>query len=222
MKNKTILGWLLVAATLISVALVVIRMAFNNDWGYTFVFWNLMLAWIPYAAAWAASLAERRRITFWVFMPFCALVWLAFFPNAQYLLTDFVHLTTEYRVTPLWYDVVLLLWAAWTGLLLGIVSLKMMQGVVARTFNPATGWVFAVGATALSSVGVFLGRFLRWNSWDLLQDPKLIAKDVYGIVRHPLANLPTYVFLVLFTLLFLFIYVTIYLLGRKEPGEEPA
>jgi uncharacterized membrane protein len=66
----------------------------------------------------------------------------------------------------------------------------------------------------VSSIGVYLGRFLRWNSWDLLADPLPIAHDLAGIVRHPIANLPTYVFTILFTLLFLFIYVAIHLFGR--------
>ena len=220
MKYKTILGWLMVAASLISLALVGIRMTYNDDRGYAFLIWNLLLAWVPYAAAWAASLAERRRITFLIFMPLCTLVWLAFFPNAPYLLTDFQHLATANGVTPLWYDVILLIWAAWTGLLLGIASLRMMQEIITRAFNPTAGWFFAIGATILSSIGVFLGRFLRWNSWNLLQDPLPIAKDMYGIVRHPLSNLPTYVFLILFTLLFLFIYVTVYLLGRVKVEDE--
>jgi len=220
MKRNTILGLLLVLASLISLALVTIRMVYNDNRGYSFLIWNLILAWVPYAAAWAASLAARNRITFWIIMPLCTLVWLAFFPNAPYLLTDFQHLATANRVTPLWYDVILLLWAAWTGLLLGIASLQMMQEIVRRAFGSAAGWVFAVGVTLLSSIGVYLGRFLRWNSWNLLQDPLPIAKDMYGIVRHPLANLPTYVFLILFTLLFLFIYVTIYLLGHGHPREE--
>ena len=89
-----------------------------------------------------------------------------------------------------------------------------MQEIVTRTFNRVIGWVFAIGVTVLSSIGVFLGRFLRWNSWDLLQDPIPIAKDIYGIVRHPISNLPTYVFTILFTLLFLFIYFTVHLFGR--------
>ena len=108
---------------------------------------------------------------------------------------------------------IVLIWFAWTGLLLGISSLYLMQEIVTRTFNPTLGWIFAIVVTSLSSVGVFMGRFLRWNSWDLLQDPIPIAKDVYGIMRHPISNLPTYVFTILFTLLFLFIYLTIHLFG---------
>ena len=108
---------------------------------------------------------------------------------------------------------ILLIWFAWTGLLLGIASLYLIQEIVTDTFNPLIGWIFAIGVTILSSIGVYLGRFLRWNSWDLLYDPIPIAKDMAAIVRHPISNLPTYVFTILFTLLFLFIYLTIHLFG---------
>jgi uncharacterized membrane protein len=216
MKNKTILGWLLVAATLISVAMVMIRIRYNGDYDFAFLIWNLLLAWIPYAAAWAAYLAERKRITFLVFMPLCTLVWLAFFPNAPYMLTDFVHLAQPGGATPLWFDVLMLVWAIFTGLLLGIASLKMMQQIIARTFSPAVGWVFVVASSMLSSLGIYLGRFLRWNSWNLLQDPLAIVKDVYDIVRHPITNFSVYVFMLFFTMLFLFIYVSLHLLDEKH------
>jgi uncharacterized membrane protein len=213
-KYKLSLGVLLLTATLISVILVKIHTRINGEDNYSFLVFNLGLAWIPFAAALAAYGAMRNRITFFLFMPICTLVWLIFFPNAPYLLTDFQHLAYTNVNTPVWFDVLIMIWFAWTGLLLGISSLYLMQEVVTRTFNPLMGWVFAIIVTILSSVGVYLGRFLRWNSWDILQDPLLIAKDMYGIVRHPITNLPTYVFTILFTLLFLFIYVTIHLFGR--------
>jgi uncharacterized membrane protein len=213
-KYKLALGALLIAASIISLTLVGVRMIWNGDHAYRFLILNLGLAWIPLVAALAAYLAQRNRVTFYLLMPVCVLIWLAFFPNAPYLLTDFQHLSATNSSTPLWFDVILLIWFAWTGLLLGVVSLALMQSIVTRMYNRVAGWVFALGATSLSSVGVYLGRFLRWNSWDLLQDALPIAKDMYGVVRHPFSNLPTYVFIILFTLLFLFIYVTIHLFGE--------
>ncbi len=211
---RLLLGILLVTASFISIILVKVHTRINGEDNYSFLIFNLGLAWIPFAAALAAYATMRHRITFFLVMPVCTLVWLVFFPNAPYLLTDFQHLAATSGNSPVWFDVILLIWFAWTGLLLGISSLLLMQEVVTRAFNPTIGWIFAIGATVLSSVGVYLGRFLRWNSWDILQDPVLIAKDMYGIVRHPIANLPSYVFTILFTLLFLFIYFTIHLFAR--------
>jgi uncharacterized membrane protein len=216
LKYKFALVGLLVAASVISLVLLRVHFMINGEDRYSTLDFNLMLAWIPFFAALAASAARRNRITFFLLMPVCTLVWILFFPNAPYLLTDFHHLVTTNSSTPLWFDVILLIWFSWTGLLLGIASLYWMQEIVTRTFNAIAGWIFAIGATCLSSVGIYLGRFLRWNSWDLLLDPLPIAKDMVGIVRHPFSNLPIYVFGILFTLIFLFIYITIHLFGQIQ------
>jgi uncharacterized membrane protein len=211
LKYKLALGSLLVIASVVSLALERLHVWVNGIQSYSNLVFNLGLAWIPLGAAVLAYIASRNRITFYLIMPICTLVWLIFFPNAPYLLTDFQHLAFTEGSAPLWFDVILMIWFAWTGLLLGIASLYLMHEIVAATFTPFIGWVFAIGATTLSSIGVYLGRFLRWNSWDLLYDPIPIARDMVAIVRNPISNLPTYVFTILFTLLFLFIYVTIHL-----------
>jgi len=213
LKYKLALGALLVCASVLSLVLEKMHTRISGSDNYSFLVINLRLAWIPLAAAALAYATMRNRITFYLVMPICTLVWLIYFPNAPYLLTDFQHLAFRSRGSLLWFDVIMLIWFAWTGLLLGIASLYLMQEIVTDTFNPLVGWIFAVSVTIMSSIGVYLGRFLRWNSWDLLQDPLLIAKDMYAIVRHPISNLPTYVFTILFTLLFLFIYLTIHLFG---------
>jgi uncharacterized membrane protein len=222
-KNKLLLGALLFTASIISVALVKVHGRITGVENYSFLVWNLFLAWIPLFASVVAYIAMGHKITFFLIMPISTLVWIIFFPNAPYLLTDFQHLAYTNPNSPMWFDVIILIWFAWTGLLLGISSLYLIQEIVTRTFNPLIGWVFAIGVTSLSSIGVYMGRFLRWNSWDILQDPIPIAKDIYGIVRHPMSNLPTYVFTILFTLLFLFIYFSIHLFSgiireRKKIG----
>lgn len=214
LKYKLALVSLLVFASVISIILEKVHARVSGSDNYSFLIFNLFLAWIPFGAAGLAYITRHNRITFYLIMPICTLVWLIFFPNAPYLLTDFQHLASTDGNAPLWFDVILLIWFAWTGLLLGIASLYLIQEIVTDTFSPLIGWAFAIGVTILSSVGVFLGRFLRWNSWDLVKDPIPIAKDMAAIVRHPISNLPTYVFTILFTLLFLFIYLTIHLFGR--------
>lgn len=220
-RYKWLLGALLAGSSVFSLALYRLHTLVNGVNSYAFLVFNLFLAWIPFVAAVVAYAARKNRITFILLMPVCVIVWLIFFPNAPYLLTDFQHLAFTTGDAPLWFDVILLIWFAWTGLLLGITSLYLMQEIVARTFNRVVGWSFAFGAVVLSSIGVYLGRFLRWNSWDLLQDPLPIARDMAGIVRHPIRNLPTYGFTILFTLLFLFIYLTVHLFGNvmRERGK---
>jgi uncharacterized membrane protein len=214
-KYKFGIFTLLLVASVICVALALFRLTRSDSLNYRFLVWNLILAWIPFlfAAVAYASAITRKPVMYFVIFG-CAIAWLVFFPNAPYILTDFQHLTVLDSQVPVWFDVILLIWFAWTGLLLGIISLYLMQEIVNRWFNPATGWLFAIIVIALSSFGIYLGRFGRWNSWDLWQNPTAVLRDVYDVARHPRANISTIGFTLIFTLFFLFIYVAIFFFGR--------
>jgi len=223
-KYKIALFLLLLFVSLFSIGLEIVHARVNGFPRYAMLIWNLFLAWIPLIAAGIAYLASWNKITFYIIMPISTLVWLAFFPNAPYLLTDFQHLANPGGGAPIWFDVILLIWFALTGLLLGLVSLQLMQEIVSRIFSPVLGWGFAIVVTIMSSIGIYLGRFLRWNSWDLLSNPIPIAYDMASIVRHPISNKATYVFTILFTLLFLFVYLALHLFAgviREQASRKP-
>jgi len=213
-KYKLAIFALLIVASVISIVLARARMAYSNTGDYSNLIWNLILAWIPFVVASIAYLVSWTRKFLFLVVPVCAFVWLIFFPNAPYMLTDFQHLSTNANNAPLWYDVLMLIWFAWTGLLLGVLSLYFMQDIVTRAFGRLVGWLFVASVTVLSSVGITLGRFYRWNSWDILGDPVPIAHDIWGWLRHPFANLRTYGFTLLFTSLFLFVYLALHAFGR--------
>lgn len=148
--------------------------------------WNLLLAWMPLFFA----LAIRRvldlpagTLRFGRARSLTALSagWLLFFPNAPYLVTDFVHLKPRYPV-PVWFDILLMMSFAWTGLMLGFLSLRVLQEEVVRRMGWSTGRWFVFGALALCSFGVYVGRIGRWNSWDVLVHP-------IGLTRWCVASL---------------------------------
>lgn len=197
------------------VALIGARMVYSHTVHYWFLLWNLALAWVPLVMAGIAHrLSASRRGSVWVVVVLAAGVWLLFFPNAPYILTDFLHLGSMGDLVPGWYDVLMLFWFAWTGLLLGVVSLYLMHDIVGRAVGTVGGWVFVVLAAGLGSFGIYLGRFMRWNSWDLLQRPLPLADKVWSGVSDPLAQPRLTAFTVLFALLFLFIYVAVYIFAR--------
>ena len=206
---------LLSAASLICVALIAARSWYSHTYHYWFLLWNLVLAWVPFVfAAIAYSLASARRAVLYVLIVLAALVWLAFFPNAPYILTDFLHLGSMGDIVPGWYDVLMLFWFAWTGLILGIVSLYLMQEIVTRGLGTVAGWVFVVVVAGLGSFGIYLGRFLRWNSWDLVRRPGPLANELLGRVTDPASQPRLLGFTLLFALLFLFIYVAVYIFAK--------
>jgi uncharacterized membrane protein len=210
---------LLFASAALGVAMVFVRVHFSGTLSYTFLFWNLFLAVIPFGIS---SLlfrlnSAKAKTPALVFYPLAAL-WLLFFPNAPYVLTDLIHLRPI--TVPLWYDLLLLLSFAWTSLMFGFVSLSDMQQLVRQRFNTATGWLFACTALALGSFGIYLGRFLRWNSWDILTEPQKLASDILEPLLNPLDHVGTYGFTVLLTAFLLLAYLMLQYFRPKESLQK--
>lgn len=154
---------------------------------YFFLCWNLFLAGVPAGASVLFEHESRRggsRVAAVVWLA----VWLAFLPNAPYLVTDFVHLRARPPV-PLWFDIALLTSFAGAGLMLGWGSVATVHDTLARAIGRAAAWAVAAGALLLSGYGIYLGRFLRWNSWDVLSRPGALLDVVYGHARgHDVAQ----------------------------------
>lgn len=215
MTERSKLHALLFASAALGVAMVFVRIHFSGTLSYTFLFWNLFLAVIPFGIS---SLLVRLyqptgKTSAFVFYPLAGL-WLLFFPNAPYILTDLIHLRPV--MVPLWYDLLLLLSFAWTSLMFGFVSLSDMQQLVRQRFNTATGWLFVCAALLLGSFGVYLGRFLRWNSWDVLTEPRQLAWDIVERLVNPLEHVGTYGFTVLLTAFLLLAYLMLQYFKPKE------
>jgi len=199
---------LLNLACLIVILLVVARVAYSDTGRHTGLLWNLFLAWIPFMLAYFAHLVSWRRSTVYFVIPGIAFLWLIFFPNAPYMLTDLQDLARRSFDAPLWYDVIIVVWASWTGMLLGVISLYLMQDIIIRTFGRLPGWVFVFAISALSSFGIYIGRFVRLNSWDILQNPTEVAQQILGLVIDPSMRLAA--FTILYTIFFLFVFLLLY------------
>jgi uncharacterized membrane protein len=165
----------LAAASVFAVGLVVLRFLLSGNLHYANLVWNLALAWVPLVLALVVYDRVRRGYAGPLLVAPLAL-WLLFLPNAPYLVTDFI-LLRDIQDMPIWFDVVLLTTFGWTGLVLGFVSLYLVQTVAKRLAGLVAGWLVALGALAASGVGIYLGRYLRWNSWDLLVQPAAVLDD---------------------------------------------
>ena len=142
-----------------------------------FLIWNLLLAWIPLFFAAGFAVVHRR-----VWLLPLGLGWLAFLPNSPYLVTDLVHLSEGVE---LWRHVLQYGFAAWTGIMLGVVSMRLIHARVEREYGAVSGWAAVVVSIALCSIGVVVGRFQRWNSWDLMTQPHAVVTTTFKWVRSP-------------------------------------
>lgn len=207
-------------ASLISVLLVSVRVATTRDFHWAFLVWNLFLAWLPLVFALLACEQFRaRRANGWKLGALSG-AWLLFFPNAPYICTDVIHVVyRSHRY--FWVDLVLILLFAVTGLVLGFVSLYLMQSLVRRRFGQIAGWLFVVNVAGLSGFGIYLGRFLRFNSWDIVAQPLKLYHGISNWAANPLANSNTGTFPVLFAIFLLLAYVMLYTLTHLPKPLEP-
>ena len=221
-KYRLMMFLLLAGATVFSVVIWRVRAEYTGTGRYGFLIWNLFLAWIPFIISYFTYTMTIKRKWIYIVILIAAFFWLIFFPNAPYILTDFQHLAnSKWKDLPVWYDVMMLIWFAFTGLLLGMVSLFLMQEIIRREFGRWTGWAFVALVTGLSSAGVYMGRFLRWNSWDILRNPTGIALYSFERVQDP--SLQSIGFISLFGAFFLFLYITLYTFGHlllERPVRE--
>jgi len=191
-----------------------------------FYVWNLTLAWLPLLFALRVYRLAGIRPARWWPLGLCAVLWFLFFPNAPYIVTDFLHLKLQLSA-PEWFDIVLMMSFAWIGLLLGYLSLMLMQEVVRARKGARWGWFFAVIMLAVGSFGIYLGRFARWNTWDVLLRPHRLAGD--ALHRFNLHSNPEmFKFLLTFFCFSLLSYTTLHALTHLHhhpliapPDAEP-
>jgi uncharacterized membrane protein len=205
----TVFG-ILSGATVLCMLLFRVRIRLSGSYDYAFLIWNLFLAWVPLGMAYIVSSAKKRRYVL-ITVPMAAILWLLFFPNAPYILTDLQHLSHPHSGVPLWFDMLLINWFAWTGLLLGVFSLFMMHDIVRRILGRLAGWFFVISVSMLSGLGIYIGRFLRWNSWDILFRPLELLKELIQYALNP--GMQSIMFISVFSTFFIFIYITLYAFG---------
>jgi len=162
-----------------------IRSAYYHRGHPTFLFliWNLFLAWIPY---WISlSLNKFHSITKSKIIIGCLLIsWLLFLPNAPYILTDLLHLKSRSPI-PHWYDVMLFITYAWTGMMLGLISLYEVQLFIQKNIGKRTSYFLVFCCIPLTGFGIFLGRFQRWNSWDIITNPVSLFTEIFETILNP-------------------------------------
>ena len=158
------------------------RVIHSHSLEMIFIPWNLFLAILPLYFSYRLEIDSNKMVT-----TFCFIAWLVFFPNAMYIITDLFHLKKMHRI-PEWYDLLLLFSAAITGTIIGYLSLHNVERFLARYIKAGYVQVILVCFFLLCGYGIYLGRYLRWNSWDIIADPFSLLDDVKDDIFHPFHN----------------------------------
>lgn len=166
---------LLLALVSFNFGLIVVRFLATASLFYGFLIWNLILAAVPMIVTnW---LIENPKTSQTKMLFLLSAIWLLFLPNAPYIITDFLHFKTA-RGMPDWFDLLLLMSFSWSGMTIGFLSMSDMHQIWETRFNTKTGWIFISCCCLLSGFGMYLGRFLRYNSWDIISNPFELFTDI--------------------------------------------
>lgn len=184
---------------------------------FLFLNWNLFLAGIPLLLS--RILIHNDQITKTKVF-FLVPMWLLFFPNAPYILTDLFHLG-HINSMPEWFDLLMILLFAWAGLFAGFKSLQDIQRMLAKFVSQRTSMIAVVLLLFIAAFGVYIGRFERWNSWDIIVHPFSVLGDVAEKFTDPLSHLRTWGVTLLLGTLLNVIWFSIRLM-RGDPGPSSA
>ncbi|MFN8671146.1 MAG: DUF1361 domain-containing protein [Candidatus Sericytochromatia bacterium] len=149
-----------------------------EDFHFRFMIWNLILAWIPYLCSFLFLFFQSKR--FLIFSFPLIIVWFFFFPNSFYLITDLIHIKRHVNNIH-WFSVIMLFSFTWTGIILGFASLNHIFESIKNKTKFLEQVVFIESFIFLTSLGIYLGRIPRWNSWDVLSKPINLIKETLDI-----------------------------------------
>ena len=199
-------AWTLIfLSSFYSVALVGVRFLMTREVHFFFLIWNLALAWIPFLLA-AFLWSNFQAKLSWVFW-LLAVCWVLFLPNTFYMMTDLVHLQRTITIS-FWFDLVTVMSFVWNGLLLGLLSTYLMHDLLERYATKRLSWVVVHGVLFLTALGVYLGRFLGFNSWDIIANPSDVGTYFAHSFLAPLDTARGYAFVFFFYLFFALVYMT--------------
>ena len=195
---------ILLTAVSISVLLLAARIIITGELTYLFLLWNLFLAYVPYFISSVLIKKETGKTNIFFTIIFLFL-WLVFLPNAPYLITDMFHLRSTAE-SPLWFDLIMILFFGMAGMIFWLTSVFQIYEKYFRQFGKTVRSVYFSLIIILSSFGVYIGRYLRWNTWDLFLNGPALFRDVATRLLHPRGNSGLYGMTIVFSLFLGFIY----------------
>ena len=201
----------LVLLSLLGSFLIVVRGNVFAQTGIIYLIWNLFLAWIPYiiSSCWIKKETPTR-----IFIPLFIL-WLIFFPNAPYIVTDIIHITMS-APGLLWYNSLIFFLFGWVGLMLGMISLFHIHTWVQTHTAKWKSEITVLGICLLTSFGIYIGRVERLNSWDLFFRPLETFRTFHTTWTHN----NTVMFIAVYTIFIYAIYKTVRILLINQNNSK--
>jgi uncharacterized membrane protein len=222
LSSRDRLGLALGASSLVSIGFFVAGVISNHDWEYAYLIWNLFLAWIPLILVmWLERILQNNLWSSWLAIV-VTLFWLGFLPNSFYIISDFIHIQEVPRVDIV-FDATMIASFAINGLIMGYISLFIVHIELRRRISVRLSNMLIAGVLLLASFAIYIGRDLRWNTWDVIFNPASLLFDISDRLlnagAHPQVISTTLSFLVLLGSIYVVIWHGVRALRQqKMPG----
>lgn len=198
-------AWALVLSSLVSICFFIYAALRNHSLEFDYLIWNLFLAWLPLLfAGWLVAVLRTKLWSSWQALAI-TLLWLLFLPNSFYMISDFIHLLDVQRVDVL-YDALMFTSFIFTGVILGFSSLVLIHIQLKKRIGRVQADTIVAATLVICSFAIYLGRDLRWNSWDVLTNPAGLLFDISDRFLHPAAYPTMFVTVISFSVLLLTMY----------------
>ena len=208
----TMKQWLVISCGF-SCLLLSARVMITGHLTYVFLVWNLFLAFLPFAITewlWAFFQKEKDRLMLMGVMT----LWLLFIPNSFYILTDLFHLE-KFHSAPKWFDLLLIFSFAWNGLVLGLLSVRKAELILEIVSGRGYSLFIVFSVMWLNAFGIYIGRYLRYNSWDIVMQPFSLFREMLELVLHPARNRMEWGMILVYAMFMTLLYTTIKKLGEN-------
>jgi uncharacterized membrane protein len=211
------------AATTVSLGLFACGALQNHSLEFGYLVWNLFLAWLPLVFALRLIRVLQRKLwSSWECLALSVL-WLVFLPNSFYMISDFIHLQDVMRVDLL-YDAVMFTSFIYSGVIIGFCSLYLIHMQLYRRVSQRSAGILIAATLLVCSFAIYVGRDLRWNSWDILTNPGGLLFDLSDRLIHPAAYPQMFTTVFSFFVLLLSMYNLVWRgsLLLHKPNHKPS
>ncbi len=214
MPRKIKIPKVIISVLIFAVVLNILRLFLFGTHSFVYILWNIFLAAISFVmSSFILAYIGKRNFYNPVFI-ICFILWILFLPNAPYVVTDFIHLG-EIRSVPVMYDIILLFSSSVVSMLFGLYSMEQMEKILAFRFSEKVIKRIMFFVILFTSFGIYLGRTLRFNSWDLFINHRALFESILEIFAKPGKHINAYVY----TVMFFFLIFTSYK-AFKHRNEE--
>ena len=170
-------------SSIVGVGLFFYSSLLGHSFQYDYLLWNLLLAWVPILlAVRLVHVLAHKLWSSWEALGL-SILWLLFLPNSFYMISDFIHLSNAPVGQVLFYAVTFTS-IIYSAVVLGFLSLYIIHVELRKRLGSREAGQWIAMTLLLCSLAIYIGRDLRWNSWDVLTNPGGIIFDISDRLMH--------------------------------------